>query len=869
MADVNLKSLLARLNKPLRGALEAAAGMCVSRGNPEVAVEHLMLSLLDLPSGDLAVLFKHYGVEEARVRGALTRELDRLRTGAGGRPVFSPLLVDLLSRGWLVASLELGHGDIRSGSVLIALLGDVDRFTAGSWSELLTAVPRAELLSKLDSLVIGSTEPTAFLGASAPGIAGQSAPAGDSMLAKFCTDFTAKAREGKLDPVFGRDPEIRQMVDILARRRKNNPICVGEPGVGKTAVVEGLALMIVEGFVPDVLKDVRLVGLDLSLLQAGASVKGEFESRLKGVIDEVKASPKPVILFIDEAHTLIGAGGQAGMGDAANLLKPALARGELRTIAATTWAEYKKYFERDAALARRFQLVKLDEPGVSTTHTMLRGLRPVYEKAHGVVIRDDALFAAAEMGARYINGRQHPDKGIDLVDTAAARVKVALASKPAELQDCERRIQEAEKALTSIARDQATGGNADPEIIATLDKRLAVDRPEAVRLTTQWQAEKSAADTAIAARNALEKSPGDEAAKTAFVTAQAKLTEIQAGKPLLHIEVSPTVIARVIADWTGVPVGSMVQDEATRLLTLETDLIRRVRGQDHVMSAVAKGIRAAKSGLKDPRQPMGIFLFVGPSGVGKTETATAIADLLFGGERFMTTVNMSEYQEKHTISRLVGSPPGYVGYGEGGVLTEAVRQRPYSVVLLDEVEKADLEVMNLFYQVFDKGTLSDGEGREIDFRNTTIVLTSNLATDLIMQACDDDELPTAEALAAAIRPQLSKHFKPALLARMTIIPFFPLKAAVLQDIARLKIAKMAARLKEAQKIDLITPDDVIVAVAARCTEAESGARNVDHIIAGNLMPLISTELLSRMGAGQKLSTLTVALSGDGFSVVGA
>ncbi len=868
MADVNLKSLLARLNKPLRGALESAAGMCVSRGNPEVAVEHLVLALLDLPSGDLAVLLKHYGIEEARVRVALTRELDRLRTGSGGRPVFSPLLVDLLSRGWLVASLELGHGDIRSGSVLIALLGDVDRFTAGSWAELLTPIPRAELLAKLDTLVATSTEPTAFLGASAPGVAGQSAPAGDSMLAKFCTDFTAKAKEGKLDPVFGRDPEIRQMVDILARRRKNNPICVGEPGVGKTAVVEGLALMIVEGFVPDVLKDVRLVGLDLSLLQAGASVKGEFESRLKGVIDEVKASPKPVILFIDEAHTLIGAGGQAGMGDAANLLKPALARGELRTIAATTWAEYKKYFERDAALARRFQLVKLDEPSVSTTHTMLRGLRPIYEKAHGVVIRDDALFAAAEMGARYISGRQHPDKGIDLVDTAAARVKVALASKPAELQDCERRIQEAEKALASIARDQATGGTADPEMIAGLDQRLAVDRPEVVRLHAQWQAEKTAADVAIAARNALEKAPGEQPAIAAFAAAQATLAGIQAGKPLLHIEVSPTVVARVIADWTGVPVGSMVKDEATRLLTLETDLRRRVRGQDHVMSAVATGLRAAKSGLKDPRQPMGIFLFVGPSGVGKTETATAVADLLFGGERFMTTVNMSEYQEKHTISRLVGSPPGYVGYGEGGVLTEAVRQRPYSVVLLDEVEKADLEVMNLFYQVFDKGTLSDGEGREIDFRNTTIILTSNLATDLIMQACDDSEMPTAEALTAAIRPQLSKHFKPALLARMTIIPFFPLKAEVLQDIARLKIAKMATRLRDAQKVELVTSDEVIAAVAARCTEAESGARNVDHIIAGNLMPLISTELLSRMGAGQKLTKLVVGLSGDGFAVTG-
>ena len=868
MADINLKALLARLNKPLRGALETAAGMCVARGNPEVAVEHLLLALLDLPSGDFAVLLKHYGIAEAMVRVGLTRELDRLRTGSGGRPVFSPLLIELLSRGWLVASLELSHGDIRSGSMLIALLGDVDRFTAGTWAELLTPIPRAELLAKLDSLVQHSSEPTVFLGASAPGVAGQGAPAGESMLAKFCTDFTAKAREGKLDPVFGRDAEIRQIVDILARRRKNNPICVGEPGVGKTAVVEGLALMIVEGFVPDVLKNVRLVGLDLSMLQAGASVKGEFESRLKGVIDEVKGSPTPVILFIDEAHTLIGAGGSAGTGDAANLLKPALARGELRTIAATTWAEYKKYFERDAALARRFQLVKLDEPGVATTHTMLRGLRPVYEKAHGVVIRDDALFAAAEMGARYINGRQHPDKGIDLVDTAAARVKVALASKPPELQDCERRIQEAEKALVSLARDQATGGMADPEMLAGLDQRLASDRPEAIRLHAQWQAEKTAADAAIAARGALEQAPDDASAKAAFTAAQATLSTIQAGKPLLHIEVSPSVIARVIADWTGVPVGSMVKDEATRLLTLESDLRRRVRGQDHVMDAVATGIRAAKSGLKDPRQPMGIFLFVGPSGVGKTETATAVADLLFGGERFMTTVNMSEYQEKHTISRLVGSPPGYVGYGEGGVLTEAVRQRPYSVVLLDEVEKADLEVMNLFYQVFDKGTLSDGEGREIDFRNTTIILTSNLATDLIMQACDDDELPSAAALTAVIRPQLSKHFKPALLARMTIIPFFPLKAEILQDIARLKIAKMATRLREAQKIELVTSDEVIAAVAARCTEAESGARNVDHIIAGNLMPLISTELLSRMGAGQKLSKLVVGLSNDGFTVSG-
>lgn len=869
MADVNLKSLLNRLTKPLKSALESAAGMSVSRGNPEVTVEHLFATLLDQPTGDVALILANSDIDPARVRTALTRELDRQRTGAGGRPVFSPLLINLLSSAWLVASLELGHADIRSGVALIALIGDPDRFAAGSWAELLSGIPRAELLGKLDSVVARSSEQTSFLGAGGAPAAGGGAPGaqgGDSLIAKFCTDFTAKAKEGKLDPVFGRDVEIRQMVDILARRRKNNPICVGEPGVGKTAVVEGLALMIVEGFVPDVLKDVRVVGLDLSLLQAGASVKGEFENRLKGVIDEVKGSPKPVILFIDEAHTLIGAGGAAGMGDAANLLKPALARGELRTIAATTWAEYKKYFERDAALARRFQLVKLDEPGVATTHTMLRGLRSVYEKAHGVVIRDDALFAAAEMGARYINGRQHPDKGIDLVDTAAARVKVALASKPGELQDCERRIQEAERALESLARDRETGGSADPETVAELDKRLAIDRPEQVRLTEQWKAEKTAADAALAARAALIKAPGDVAAKATFDAAMAALKTVQNGKALMHVEVSTEVIARVIADWTGVPVGNMVKDEASRLLTLEDDLKKRVKGQDHVMTAVATGIRASKSGLKDPRQPMGIFLFVGPSGVGKTETATAVADLLFGGERFMTTVNMSEYQEKHTISRLVGSPPGYVGFGEGGVLTEAVRQRPYSVVLLDEVEKADLEVMNLFYQVFDKGTLSDGEGREIDFRNTTIVLTSNLATDLIMQACDDEEMPTSEALAAAIRPQLSKHFKPALLARMTIVPFFPLKAAILQDIAKLKFGRMASRLRDAQKVELVAGEGVIEAVAARCTEAESGARNVDHILAGNLMPLISTELLSRMGVGEKVSKLTVTLAGDGFAV---
>ncbi|GDY14343.1 ClpV1 family T6SS ATPase [Planctomycetota bacterium] len=813
------------------------------------------------------MICKHFAIDTARLARIVEGELDSLRHGNAGRPVFSPRLVEWLQAAWLLASLDLGHADIRSATLLLVLLGDGVRVAGGDWPDVLATIPRQELRSKLDTILVPSTEEPAKIASGAAKSAGPG-KGGDSALARFCTDFTAKAKEGKLDPVFGRDTEIRQMIDILARRRKNNPICVGEPGVGKTAVVEGLALMIAEGLVPDVLKNVRIVGLDLSLLQAGASVKGEFESRLKGVLDEVKGSATPVILFIDEAHTLIGAGGAAGTGDAANLMKPALARGELRTIAATTWAEYKKYFEKDAALARRFQLVKLDEPGIEIAHTMLRGLRSVYEKAHGVIIRDDALRAAAEMGARYIAGRQHPDKGIDLVDTSAARVKVALATKPAALMDVERRIQDRERALASLVRDRDTGGAANPEAIAELEAQLAADRPLAVDLTARWQREKTAAEATIAARSALIDAPQDAAKKADYEAKLAALKTLQAGKPLMHIEVTPQVVAQVIADWTGVPVGSMVKDEAAALLRFEQELGQRIKGQDHALKIVGTGIRAAKSGLKDPGQPLGVFLFVGPSGVGKTETATGIADLLFGGERFMTAINMSEYQEKHTVSRLVGSPPGYVGYGEGGVLTEAVRQRPYSVVLLDEVEKADLEVMNLFYQVFDKGTLSDGEGREIDFRNTLILLTSNLATDLIMAAASDPEKPPVDALVAAIRPQLSRHFKPALLARMTIVPFFPIDPSALRGIATLKLGKLAKRLMASHKIELATSDAVATAIANRCTEAETGARNVDHVIAGTLMPRISTTLLERMGSGGATGRISVDVAADGDFTVG-
>jgi type VI secretion system protein VasG len=844
MSD-NLKTLISRLSPDLKLAMEAAAGACVNRGHYEVAVEHLLAVLLEKEQGDIRLILRAYGVDHGRLARAVQAALDQARSGNPGRPVFSPILIEWLNEGWIIASLELGHADLRSGVLFAALLRKDARLCAGDYSQLWAAIPADEVVRKLDTLVVGSQEPTQLAAAKA---AAGGKP-GETAIGKFCTDFTAKAKEGKVDPVFGRDQEIRQIVDILARRRKNNPICVGEPGVGKTAVVEGLALRVVEGDVPDVLKGVKIIGLDLGLLQAGASVKGEFENRLKGVLEEVKSSPTPIILFIDEAHTLIGAGGAAGTADAANLLKPALARGEMKTIAATTWAEYKKYFEKDAALARRFQLVKLEEPSVETTHTMLRGLRATYEKAHGVVIRDDALFAAAWMGARYITGRQHPDKGIDLVDTAAARVKVALATKPGELETVERRIQDRERALASLKRDQQAGGACDAEALAEIDAQLAADRALAGELTATWQAEKALADKVIAARAELLAKSDDAARRSAFEAAMAELKAKQGEKPLMHVEVTPEVVARVIGDWTGVPVGSMVKNEAQTLLTFEEELKKRIKGQDHVHEIVGKGIRASKAGLKDPRTPMGIFLFVGPSGVGKTETATAVADLLFGGERFMTVVNMSEYQEKHTISRLVGSPPGYVGYGEGGVLTEAVRQRPYSVVLLDEVEKASLDVLNLFYQVFDKGTLSDGEGREIDFKDTAMFLTSNLATDLIMQACDDPELPKAEDLVAAIRPILSKHFKPALLARMTIVPFFPLKQEALQGIARLKLSKVSARMRSTHKMELVFTDAVVAAIAERCTEPETGARNVDHVITGNLLPRISTEVLARLGAG--------------------
>jgi type VI secretion system protein VasG len=860
MAKVEPKSLIDRLNNYCRQALENATGLCLARSQYEVTVDHMLLKLVEHPQADMQNILRHFEVEPARVMGALQHNVESLKTGNTGKPVFSPLLFDWMREAWMMGSLNLGETMLRSGTLVLALLDAPSRYLVGG--EILELTPvDSEVLRKEFHKILGASVETSRAPAAGAAREG-AAPSGEGALGRFCIDVTARAKAGEIDPVFGRDREIRQMIDILARRRKNNPIVVGEPGVGKTAVVEGLALRIAQGDVPSILSDVTLLVLDLGLLQAGAGVKGEFENRLKQVINEVKSSPKPIVLFIDEAHTLIGAGGQAGGSDAANLLKPALARGELRTIAATTWSEYKKYFEKDPALARRFQLVKLDEPSVQDTIIMLRGLRAKYEEAHGVQVPDTALVAAAELAGRYISGRLLPDKAVDLVDTAAARVKIAISSRPDALEDIERQIQTLERERDAYRRDLHAQGDTDDERIRNLETRVAELKTQLSEMSERWQSEKKAVDEYLKVRDEIMGSAnGGDPAK--LKDAVAAVQKAQGPSPFIPLSVTAEVVGRVVADWTGIPVGKMVKDEAQTILTFADRLKERIKGQDWAVEAVATGIRASKAGLQDPSKPIGVFLFVGPSGVGKTETALGVADLLFGGERFITTINMSEFQEKHTVSRLIGSPPGYVGFGEGGVLTEAVRQRPYSVVLLDEVEKADPEVMNLFYQVFDKGMLSDGEGRVIDFKNTVVFLTSNLATDEITAMGLQEPAPTHDQVIAAIRPRLNKHFKPALVGRMTIVPFFPLKADAIKRIVVLKLGRVAARLQESHRMKLIHEDAVIDRIAERCTEVETGARNIDHIIQGSLLPRISTELLERMTVGPLPDQLHLGVDGEG------
>ena len=920
MMLVELKPLFARLNPTCSAALEGAAGLTLARNHYEISVEHMLRRLVEEPGGDVQRILAHFDIDPLRLGAQLDEALSQFKNGNPGRPVFAALLTEWVQESWLTASITLGESRVRGGAMLLALVSRLSYYGAGTrYAETLRAISRERLSAEFDSIVDGSAEASTRIADGASGAAqqgGAPAGAGEAAISRFCEDFTAKAAAGKIDPVFGRDSEIRQMIDILARRRKNNPICVGEPGVGKTAVVEGLALRIINGDVPEFLRDTRLLGLDMGLLEAGASVKGEFENRLRGVIDEIKGAARPTILFIDEAHMLIGAGGQSGGSDAANLLKPALARGELRTIAATTWSEYKKYFEKDPALARRFQVVKLDEPDVPTAVQILRGLKDRYEAAHGVTVRDDAIVAAAELSDRYIIGRLLPDKAVDLLDTAAARVRIGLGIKPAELEDLESRLAGLERERAALERDvRFEPGSHSDRLEAITEERADLDARRAA-LHERWEQERDAARavldlrkqlaqasagqaagasvdgearsatdagsdgagetsaTANAGANAGSDAVGDNAAAAAdpatlaaqLDAARARLKALQGREPLVFIETDPDAVARVVSDWTGVPLGKMQRDAVSGVMALADNIKARIRGQDHAIDQIAATVKAAQSGLRDPQQPMGVFLLVGPSGVGKTETALAIADQLFGGDQALVSVNMSEFQEKHTVSRLVGSPPGYVGYGEGGVLTEAVRKRPYSVVLLDEVEKAHLDVVNLFYQVFDKGTLADGEGRIIDFSNTVVFLTSNLATDEITRLTQDGR-PDPDTLAQAIHPVLARHFKPALLARMTVVPYYTLPPSALAGIVHLKLGKLQQRLAAANRIELSFAPDVADTIAARCTEVDSGARNIDFILRKSLTPVLSDAVLSAMAQGQTLAALHVEAGADGGWVI--
>ncbi len=877
MITLELKPLLSRLNSYCTRSLEAAAGLCLSKGSYEVSIEHMLLMLLEDPACDFHQILRHYEIDPSRATKAIQRTVESEKTGNTRKPVFSNLLIEWIQEGWLFGSVELNLAEIRSGALIAALVLNPRRYGLDDYFSEIEPISADDLRKNFYDIVSGSREAAAAIGVEKAVPGGPSVPAADTALGKYTVEFTERARAGEIDPVFCRDHEIRQMIDILMRRRKNNPILVGEAGVGKTAVVEGMALKIVEGDVPDVLKDTLIYGLDLGLLQAGASVKGEFEQRLKSVISEIKASPKPTILFIDEAHTLIGAGGSAGGGDAANLLKPALARGEMRTVAATTWSEYKKYFEKDPALARRFQLVKIEEPSPDDAVTIMRGLREKYEQAHDVYISDSAVGASAHLAARYLSGRQLPDKSVDLLDTACARVKINLSAKPDQIDDRERRIKTLERELGAIRRDIETGTGGDSEQVPPLEEEIGNIRKELETLQARWDEERAAAGKIIDLRNKLTgKSQGEEggeakpvaegeakAIRQELSAAEAELEKIQGEDPLIHVGVSPDSVSKVVSDWTGIPVGNMVKDEARTILSFSENLSKRIKGQDHAIAAIDRRIRASKAGVNAPNTPIGVFLFVGPSGVGKTECGLGIADLLFGGERFVVTVNMSEFQEKHTLSRLIGSPPGYVGYGEGGVLTEAVRQRPYSVVLLDEVEKANPDVLNLFYQVFDKGMLADGEGRVIDFKNTILVLTSNLASDIIMQIAAGDAPPELDVLTEAIRPVLNNHFKPALLARMEVVPFFPIKPDVMKEIVGLKLNQLGKRLYDSQRIEFQHDPKVVDQIAQRCTEVETGARNIDYIVNKTLLPRISTEILQRMAEENMPNVLRIGIAQDG------
>lgn len=883
--STSLKTLISKLNDPCRMAAERAANLCMSRGNYEVDLEHLFLAFTEQPESDFITVAKRSGISPSALERDLTDEISRFKTGNTRTPVFSPHLPKLFEQAWLIASLDTRNPRIRSGHLLLAMMNEPDLSQlAYRGSRQFEKIRRESLKHEFDRLTDGSVESKAASGMTtgapleaspSPDVAGQQGDAATPALDQFTTNLTARARDGKIDPVIGRDTEIRQTIDILMRRRQNNPILTGEAGVGKTAVVEGLALRIARDDVPPPLVGVELHTLDMGLLQAGASVKGEFENRLKNVIDEVKKSPRPIILFIDEAHTMIGAGGQSGQNDAANLLKPALARGELRTVAATTWAEYKKYFEKDAALARRFQVVKVEEPSEPLAAAMLRAMVPLMESHFGIRVLDEAVSEAVRLSHRYISGRQLPDKAISVLDTACAKVALGQSATPALIDDAQKRLERERAELIALEREAASGLWHETRI-GELKAQIAAIEHDLAELTRRFETEKTLVAEVLALREACEQSPAPSGkvsrnARRPAAEIDAKLgqlRELQGESPMVPLQVDGHVVAEIVAAWTGIPLGKMVKDEIQTVLRLKPMLQSRVIGQDHALEAVAQRVRTARAQLEDPDKPKGVFMFVGPSGVGKTETALALADILYGGERKLVTINMSEYQEAHSVSGLKGSPPGYVGYGEGGVLTEAVRRNPYSVVLLDEVEKAHPDVLELFFQVFDKGVLDDAEGREIDFRNTLIILTSNVGSSQIMQACLNrapDELPSADELAEALRPALFKHFKPAFLGRMKVVPFFPISDDVLVNIIELKLGRIRDRIAANHKAEFVWDGKLVDAVLARCTEVDSGARNVDHILNGTLLPQVAEEVLSRMAEGGAISRIrTTALKNGDF-----
>ena len=872
--STNLKALIDKLNDTTRKALESAAGLCVARTHYDIEIEHYLLKTLDGSDNDVAAILKHFGVDRSRLTKELERSLDSLKSGNARSPAFSPAVVKMLSEAWTVASIDFNAGSIRTGFTLLALLGDEElvRMVKDIGKEL-QLVNADGLRANFYDIVAKSNEAQTSLGAG--GTAEPERGGGDGApspskgktphLDQYTVNLTANAKAGKIDPVLGRDIEVRQMIDILMRRRQNNPILTGEAGVGKTAVVEGFANRVVSGDVPPALQGVHIHSLDLALLQAGAGVKGEFENRLKGLINEVKSSTEKIILFIDEAHTMIGAGGQAGQNDAANLLKPALARGELRTIAATTWSEYKKYFEKDPALARRFQVVKVEEPTEEVACTMLRGIKASLEKHHNLRILDEAVTATVRLSHRYIAGRQLPDKAVSVLDTACARLSLGQNSTPPRLEDILRRIDALEVQKRVLERETKIGGD-HAEKLAEIETHIATAKEERDVLNEQWEKEKGLTAKIRALQEGLEsaekKEPNaDESAVRAELSKlEAELSTLQGERGMMRVSVDAQIVGEVISAWTGIPLGKMVRNEIETVLTLDEHLKKRVIGQDRALFAIAQRILTSRANLDDPVKPVGVFLLVGPSGVGKTETAIALADVLYGGERNMITINMSEFQEAHTVSTLKGSPPGYVGYGEGGVLTEAVRRRPYSVVLLDEVEKAHPDVLELFFQVFDKGRMEDGEGREIDFRNTIILLTSNAATETLMKLTADPETtPDSQGMVKALKPELDKIFKPAFLGRLMIVPYYPVRDEALKQIIRLKLGKIQRRLLETHKITLEYDDVLLNEVASRCTEVESGARNVDNILSNTMLPDLSRQILSRIAEGVAASKVSISV----------